>query len=344
MPTRILLNGAFRGQRTTGQQRYATELSAALERDARIDVREAALPRRLRASRSGAWLWVQTLALRPRRRTLLSLTSRGPLVAAGHAVAVHDLFVLSHPEWYSRRYALTHRLALLAQIRTARLLLAVSEPVAEQLRTMRWVRAPVVVAPNAPADVFIKEPSRERVMAVLSRRGLRDGRFFLTVATAEPRKNLRTLEEAFAALDDEERAANPLVAVGGRDGIYAEAQENHEILRRLEDVDDEELAVLYHSCTAVLFPSKDEGFGLPAVEALAAGARVVASDIPVLRWVCDRHARYVDPDSPDAWRSAVREEARRTSDDESRTERRDSVKARFAWSTTAALVAAAVAR
>ena len=113
MSAGVVINGAFRGQAITGVQRYATELASRLPwpelRRRREDDR--ALP---------AWAWSQTLGIRARGRLLLTFTSRGPAVHRGQVVVVHDLFALTHPEWYSRRYALTHAPILRDQLRTAR--------------------------------------------------------------------------------------------------------------------------------------------------------------------------------------------------------------------------------
>ena len=82
----------------------------------------------------------------------------------------------------------------------------------------------------------------------------------------------------------------PLVLVG------AAGQWAHELpgVILTGDVDDDELAALYTGAHALVLPSEDEGFGLPAVEALACGTPVVASDGPSLREVLDGRATFVD--------------------------------------------------
>ena len=61
-------------------------------------------------------------------------------------------------------------------------------------------------------------------------------------------------------------------------------------------VDDDDLAAIYTGARALVFPSDDEGFGLPTVEALACGTPVVASDVPALREVLGDRATFVAPD------------------------------------------------
>lgn len=136
-------------------------------------------------------------------------------------------------------------------------------------------------------------------------------RYALHVGTLEPRKNVGTLLAAWRLL--RRRLADPpaLVLSGGM-GWKAE-----EIRREVAEAESEgwlvylgyvspgELAALYRNASAVLLPSFYEGFGLPAVEALSAGAPLVLSDIPVLREVAGNAALYAPPDRPDLWAEQI---------------------------------------
>ncbi len=81
---------------------------------------------------------------------------------------------------------------------------------------------------------------------------------------------------------------------GAADGLPGEAT----LLGRVSDA---ALRSLYEHAACFVFPSRYEGFGLPALEAMACGAPVVASDIPSLREVCGAAALYADPLSPRAF-------------------------------------------
>ncbi|WP_210480594.1 glycosyltransferase family 1 protein [Naasia sp. SYSU D00948] len=295
----VVLNGAFRAQRLTGQQRYATELAARLrERVAASGegVREIGPPPSWRTSRWLSWLWVLTAGLRTRSaEALVTLTSRGPLVAPRHVVVVHDLFVLEHPEWYSRLYAWTHAPVLRLQLRSAAALVAVSEPVARQVADVVGGDRPVLVAPNAAADCFRVDGES---VGVLERFGLTEGRFLLAVGSADPRKGEDVLLEAYHRLEPSLRERIPLVLAGGGSDIFRRAggvAPAGSGVRRLGYVSDPELAALYRSAALVVFPTLAEGFGLPAVEAIASGARLLTSDLEVLRWVCGDLATYFRP-------------------------------------------------
>lgn len=290
----IVVNGAFRPQRVTGQQRYATEIADRLV--ARHGVCEFEPLGSWRGSAAREWAWA--LGRLPRLaagRRILSLTARAPLTA-GQVLVIHDLFVLTDPDWYSRGYIATHAPALRRQLSTAAAVVAVSEPVAAQVRER--YRGPVIVAPNAPSAVFAS--MSEEGGGVLDRLGVQPGAYLLTVGSLEPRKNLPTLADAYRRLPAAARAAMPLVVVGGGAQIYRDPKlQWTEGMIAAGYVSDAELAHLYRGARAVVFPSKAEGFGLPLVEAAAAGAgALVISDIAVFRWICGDGACYVDPKSP----------------------------------------------
>lgn len=302
----ILVNEAFRPQRVTGQQRYASEIANRVL--AAPDVSGIAPGARTGRRGSTAWAWtLAALPLLARGRTLLSLTSRAPLEHPKHVVTVHDLFVLTNPEWYSTAYVRTHAPALRAALRSAAAVLAVSEPVARQIRRSGLTGASVTVVPNAPSAVF-GTISPETGDNLLARQGLvRDG-FLLTVGSRDPRKNLRRLLDAYGRLSPVERRAVPLVVVGGGHAAFgAEDLDVPDGVVELGYVSDADLAALYGAARGVVFPSLDEGFGLPIVEAAAAGARLVASDIDAFRWIAGETLVTVDPYSVDSVLDGLRQ-------------------------------------
>jgi len=136
-------------------------------------------------------------------------------------------------------------------------------------------------------------------------------RYALHVGTVEPRKNVSALLAAWRLLRARRLDPPPLVLCGGF-GWKAEAlrREIAEAAREgwtlhLGYLGAAELAALYRGAEMVLLPSFYEGFGLPAVEALQAGAPLVASDLPVLREVAGEAALYAPPDRPDLWADRV---------------------------------------
>lgn len=302
----MVVNGAFRSQRVTGQQRYATEIA---DRLIALGVQQLVPGPFWSASALRTWLWtIAVLPLRARDAVLISLTSRAPVLHPAQIVAVHDLFVLTNPEWYSRLYRITHAAVLKLQLRNARGAVVVSRPVLDQLQAwLPSVRRPLAVAPNAPSPVFAGSAATE----LPSRLGVRDGAFLLTVGSRDPRKNFARLARSWSAVPEDVRGGCPLVVVGGSGASFATTEVDWPSGTILAGyVADEELAGLYASARAVVFVSLAEGFGLPIVEAAAAGAtRLVLSDIEVFRWIAGKGPLYVDPQSELAITDALRSSA-----------------------------------
>ncbi len=118
--------------------------------------------------------------------------------------------------------------------------------------------------------------------------------YVLAVGTLEPRKNLPRLIEAFARLDTK----HELVLVGGLGWDTAETEAaiaGAERVRRLGHVGDAELRALYRGAALFAYPSLYEGFGLPVLEAMAAGAPVLTSSVSSLPEVGGDAAFYCDP-------------------------------------------------
>ena len=338
----IYLNVSYVGQRVTGQQRYASSVVAHLPATWPRIGPPAALTR----SRVAAWLWVLlVLPWRTRDGVLVSLTARAPLWHPRHVLVIHDLFAIEHPEWYSRTYHLTHAPLLVFQLRSAARLLAVSEPVARQLESMG--HGPVAVAPNAPSPVFRADevsgtdlgddghewvPGDQQTVLGL---GLEPGRYFVAVGSLEPRKNLRALAAAYARLATSAGARWPLVIVGATAEVFRQERVDWpDGACALGYVDDDMLRALYRHCGAVVLVSLAEGFGLPIVEARAAGApRLVLSDIEVFRWVGGDGPEYVDAEDV----AAIAAGLRRVMDEPCLPARED---LRFSWRRSAAVVTA----
>ena len=154
-------------------------------------------------------------------------------------------------------------------------------------------------------------PERVRAVPLAPRplaRGVAEGRYFLFVGALEPRKAPDILIEGFGLARQRGLDAELLVAGEGRVSVDAPG------VRRLGRVDD--LGPLYAGALAVVLPSWLEGFGLPPVEGLAAGAPAIVSDLPVLREVLGGGALYVPPGDASALADALlalsRDDALRT--------------------------------
>ena len=130
--------------------------------------------------------------------------------------------------------------------------------------------------------------------------------YFLYVGNVYPHKNIEVLLDAFHRLQTRGNVPVQLVFVGPEDYFYKklkliiislEMQDTVKVLHRLRD---EELQEAYARAIALVFPSRMEGFGLPALEALASGCRVIASDIPVFHEILQNHATYANTTSAES--------------------------------------------
>lgn len=332
---RVIVNGAFRQQRVTGQQRYATEIA---DRLIRAGAEEARPGRFWSRSTAATWMWsLLVLPVRTRSAVLISLTARAPVFHRCQVLAVHDLFVLTNPEWYSKFYVRSHAPLLRLQLRTAAAVVAVSQPVADQVVSATRAVS-VTLAPNAPSDLFA---GGRAATEVLDRVGVTRSTYLLAIGSRDPRKNLARLAAAWASVPEVDRLACPLVVVGGSASIYASEAVQWPAGTVLTGyVPDDELASLYDAARGVVFVSLAEGFGLPIVEAAAAGVRrFVLSDIEVFHWIAGDGAVYVDPMSRRAMTDALLNLIRAETWPEARVD-----VDRFVWEESASAVMAAARR
>lgn len=197
-----------------------------------------------------------------------------PRIGSTPVVAtVHDLLPLSRPEDFTRRGARLARRGLERLRRGASAVAVPSEVVADECRARGFDSGRVVVVPWGVDPIDVADAD---VAAARRRHGL-EGDYVLFVGTVEPRKGLATLAEAIALLD---RAGLTLVVVGpdgwgaGREQWLAGVASP---VLHTGFVDDEELASLRAGAAACCVPSHAEGFGLPVLEAMAAGAPVVTT-------------------------------------------------------------------
>jgi glycosyltransferase involved in cell wall biosynthesis len=168
-----------------------------------------------------------------------------------------------------------------------------------------------LIYPAARPSLISTAPDEE-VNRLLHRFDIAPDGFWLAVGTIEPRKNYRLLLDAYARLlDDVPSRALPL-CVAGQSGWIESLDRQIERLglrdhvRLLGFVEDADLAILYRTCFAFVYPSAYEGFGLPVVEALANGAAVVTSRSTSLPEVVGDAALLARPAAPAEYLDAMK--------------------------------------
>lgn len=171
-------------------------------------------------------------------------------------------------------------------------------------------------------EVFPHFPADRAVVAHLGNRLAVDGAleavadldqrpFLLAVGTLEPRKNLRRLLKAYQRYSQRMADPKPLALAGGKGWLegdlkaYIEALGIQDHVYVLGYVSDAALRWLYQHCWAFIYPSRYEGFGLPVLEAMSAGAATITSRVTSLPEVGGEAALYVDPMDEDSILAAL---------------------------------------
>ncbi len=209
----------------------------------------------------------------------------------------------------ARRAAL--RFTLQMALRSAAGVITLSEAARQDIvRVFGIAPERISVTPLAADQRFRPQPE-DAVRALRARLGLPDA-FVLYVGSNKPHKNLALLQEAWrsSALQgdgDGDGATIPLILAGSRDPRYAPFGSRPQPgVRDLGPIEERDLPTLYAAATLFVFPSVREGFGLPALEAMASGTPVLASHASSLPEVVGNAGVLLPPDDAAAWAHAIR--------------------------------------
>ncbi len=256
------------------------------------------------------------------------------------ALVIHDLIPFQKGVHPNRRSALIERLTIRRALQRASLVVCDSHATRRDLlRLSPSVESKSKVVQLAVSECFSRPREPGRLEEVRRRHGLSKP-FVLCAGTLEPRKNLPRLIQAFAALPHAVRRTHLLVLVGARgwedDEIMQLAGTHAESVRVLGHVPDGDLACLYRLCTIFCYPSLYEGFGLPVLEAMSAGAAVLTSNVSSLPEVGGDAAAYVEPLSVDSIRGGLERLLGSQSERAGLRERARTRALAFSWESTAA--------
>ena len=215
-------------------------------------------------------------------------------------VTIHDLIFLRHPEYYHSIDARLYAWKFHKTLREADHIIAISERTKHDILEFGDIseeRISVIYQSFAPryAATFTSEQQQ-----LIRQRYQLPPHFILSVGTIEHRKNLLLAVKALDLLPSDLH----LVAIG-RQTSYAKELPRSERLHLVSGVPDTDLAVIYHLADAFVYPSRYEGFGIPIIEAIAAGLPVVACTGSCLEEAGGPASLYVDPDDAEGLSRAI---------------------------------------
>jgi glycosyltransferase involved in cell wall biosynthesis len=306
----FVINGRFLTQPVTGVQRYAREITGALDvllhrsngKGRMISPRNAAARYEYQAisvdcvgfTRGHCWeqvdlpLWAD--------RPILSLCNVGPALARAQVVCIHDANVFREAESYSFAFRALYKTLLPLIAKGAARIATVSNASRRDIaRYLPIKEENIVVIPNGHEHALRWNASRSSLASTLKQ----ERPFIFLLGSRALHKNTGVVIQLAEKLND--RGVD-LVIAGGAASIYSQSSRTPDgRLRWLGRVSDDDLAFLYDHALCLAFPSRSEGFGLPLVEAMARGCPVVTSNVGSMPEVCGLAALLASPDEPAAW-------------------------------------------
>ncbi|HEV3197709.1 MAG TPA: glycosyltransferase family 1 protein [Bryobacteraceae bacterium] len=325
---RIAVDAHAIGRHLTGNEVYVRSLLNAFAAQNRncefvayvsADDARQYIPSRIRTRRVSANPFLRlgfdlAMKVREDRPDLLHVQYTAPIgCSVPVVVSVHDVSFLEHPEYFTRDRAWQLQWTVRRTVSRAAKILTGSEFSRSSILKVYGdlEEDKVVVVPNAAASEF-RPIAREAATATVRERFSIGVPFLLSVGDIQPRKNQIGLIRAFARLVRAYPQFKQNLVLAGKETWFAgrvhEAAQESGVADRIQFfgfVSDSDLLQLYNACDLFVFPSFYEGFGLPALEAMACGRAVVCSNTSALPEVVDGAAIVFDPYSVDEMVRAI---------------------------------------
>ena len=217
----------------------------------------------------------------------------GPLVAT-----IHDATHLALEETASLSRRAYYRTVVAPRANTARALITVSEFSRQEIARLLGISAYKLQVIYNGVDAAFRRAAPEVIADFRDRRGV-PPRYVAALGTPKPHKNLRLL------LPIADTLPQPLVLLAGR-GARRTLGFSEKVVE-LAPLPEPDMAAFYSGATCVLVPSRNEGFGLPALEAMACGTPVIAAQAGGLPEIMGGAGMLLSPDDARPWKEAVLE-------------------------------------
>ncbi len=312
--TDLYINGRFLTQPITGVQRYANEIVCAFDallQEGKINPSKnniivlipyntLKLPdyKYVQIKKIGRFsgnLWEQTsLACFAHNKKLLNLCNSGPFLGGtNQSLTIHDTSIYAMPKSYSKMFRLKSRIIFEFLGKISKRIYTVSNFSKQEIRKYCEIQSSKIFVVPGSGDHMLKIGRDDTILEKLS---IINKPYLLAVSSNSLHKNFRNLSIALEQLSE---INFDVVIVGGTNNKIFSSQECSypPFVKVIGYVSDEELKSLYEKATAFIYPSIYEGFGLPPLEAMFCGTRVLLSFSTSLPEVGGNAAVYFDPQS-----------------------------------------------
>lgn len=301
----LYINARFLAQDLTGVQRFAEQISLALN-DIRDDV-IFLVPKGVKrkeflgkvnyeevGERQGH-LWEQfdlpTYLKKKGSPLLLNLCSTAPVFYRNQIVTHHDVTYKRYPKSFSRNFRLLYSILIPIMLKNSKKLITVSDFSREEISDLyRCPKDKIAVVYNAVSGEFSKKPAGDKE------------NYLLAVSSPNYHKNFHGMLEAFSTLNKDSGITLKII---GKSATTFAAQDFSKLINGsgaiefMGRVDDKQLIELYQNALAFVFPSFYEGFGIPPLEAQACGCPVIAAKAASMPEVLADSVLYFDPHNVD---------------------------------------------
>lgn len=253
-------------------------------------------------------------------------------------VTIHDLTHLIYSEFLSHKFAKYYaKIMMKIALKKAKIVFTVSENTKKDiLKYFKVDEKKIKVIPLGVKE-GIEEKAKEKVEYLYEKFGIpKDKKLIMYVGNLKPHKNLERLLQAFSKI---EREDTRLLLIGKAFENYSALEEQEEKLKIKDKVihtgivTEEELCDFYNLVDLFVLPSLYEGFGLPIIEAMACGTKVVSSNSSSLPEVGGDMVSYFDPKNVEEMADVICRELEKEDTDEDRQKRIQWAK-KFNWEKT----------